>query len=138
MREKDQADFDLERFVDMFDEAMTSSDPRVVETLRKLMMIVAMTRPEDQHQFTDRKTGPLRQMYDDVRVAHRRISDLEDKFDMVMRQQQKAESAIAWDDEKYINKASGQLAQHIDQDLVRKLSMKFNGGLVPPKGLLDK
>ena len=45
-REKDQADFDLERFVDMFDTAMTSNDPRVVETLRKLMMIVALTRPE--------------------------------------------------------------------------------------------
>jgi len=44
-REKDQADFDLERFVDMFDTAMTSNDPRVVETLRKLMMIVALTRP---------------------------------------------------------------------------------------------
>ena len=45
-RDPDQADFDLERFINMFDEAMTSKDPRVMETLRSLMMIVTLTRPE--------------------------------------------------------------------------------------------
>ena len=44
-REKDQADFDLERFIDMFDEAVNSRDPRVVNALRSLMMIVTLTRP---------------------------------------------------------------------------------------------
>ena len=44
-REKDSADFDLERFVDMFDEALTSQDPRVMDSLRSLMMIVTLTRP---------------------------------------------------------------------------------------------
>jgi hypothetical protein len=39
-REPDQADFDLERFIDLFDEAMTSKDPRVVETLRSLSCIL--------------------------------------------------------------------------------------------------
>ena len=82
MRVKAQADFDMERFVDLFDEAMTSSDPRVIETLRKLMMIVALTRPEDRSHIIDRRTGPLRQMYEDVRSCHRRISDLEDEFTM--------------------------------------------------------
>ena len=38
-RESDQADFDLERFIDLFDDAMTSKDPRVVETLRNLLML---------------------------------------------------------------------------------------------------
>ena len=28
-REKDQADFDLESFIDLFDEALTSDDPSV-------------------------------------------------------------------------------------------------------------
>ena len=37
MRDKAQADFDIDRFVDLFDKAMTSSDPRVIETLRKLI-----------------------------------------------------------------------------------------------------
>ena len=136
MREKTQADFDLDRFIDMFDEAMTSTDPRVIETLRSLMMIVAMTRPEDRHQFTERKTGPLRQMYDDVRVAHRRISDLEDMFKMIMRERDQAKWSSA--EEKYSMMAAKQMADDIDRDLVRKLSMKVNGGLVPPKGLLDK
>jgi hypothetical protein len=39
-REKDQADFDLDRFIDMFDEALTSKDDRVVNALRQLMMMV--------------------------------------------------------------------------------------------------
>jgi hypothetical protein len=88
MREKSQDDFDLERFVDMFDEAMTSNDPRVIETLRRLMMIVVMTRPEDKDHFVERKTGPLRQMYDDVRGCHRRISDIEDALLSMSRQMQ--------------------------------------------------
>ena len=87
-REKDQGDFDLERFVDMFDEAMISEDPRVIETLRRLMMIVVMTRPEDKDHFAERKTGPLRQMYDDVRSCHRRISDIEDTLLSMSRQMQ--------------------------------------------------
>ena len=37
MRDKAQADFDIDRFVDLFDKAMTSSDPRVIETLHKLI-----------------------------------------------------------------------------------------------------
>jgi len=53
VREPDQADFDLDRFIDMFDEAMMSSDPRVIETLRKLMMIVVLTRPETPAQGHD-------------------------------------------------------------------------------------
>jgi hypothetical protein len=60
-REPDQADFDLDRFVDMFDEAMTSKDPRVVETLRKLLMIVALTRPET-YEDHGRRSGPLRRL----------------------------------------------------------------------------
>ena len=32
-REKDQADFDLEQFIDLFDEALTSNDPRVKQAL---------------------------------------------------------------------------------------------------------
>ena len=136
MREKSQADFDLDRFIDMFDEAMTSTDPRVIETLRNIMMIVGMTRHEDRHQFTERRTGPLRQMYDDVKVAHRRISDLEDMFKMIMRERDQAKWSSA--EEKYSMMAAKQMADDIDRDLVRKLSMKVNGGLVPPKGLLDK
>ena len=43
-REKDQADFDLERFIEMFDEALTSNDERVINALRSLMMMVILTK----------------------------------------------------------------------------------------------
>ena len=126
----------------MFDEAMTSTDPRVIETLRSLMMIVAMTRPEDRHQFTDRKTGPLRQMYDDVKVAHRRISDLEDMFKMVMLEHDQAKKH-AWPvaEEKYKMMAAAQMAQSIDEDLMKNLARQINSpglNLAQPKGLLKK
>ena len=70
-REKDQADFDLERFIDMFDTAMTSDDPRVVETLRKLMMIVALTAPETRKEH-HRNSGPLRRLFEDMNHLNNR------------------------------------------------------------------
>lgn len=143
-REKDQADFDLERFVNMFDEAMTSSDPRVIETLRSLMMIVTLTRPESSDVHNQRK-GPLRrsfedmnhmwkrmeQMEEELRQMHQRISQHERDRGMWPREQAAAE-------EKYKMMAASQMAQSIDQDVMRQLSrnaaMAINGGLVPSKG----
>ena len=136
MREKSQADFDLDRFIDMFDEAMTSKDPRVLETLRSLMMIVTMTRPEDQGHNIDRRTGPLRQMYEDVRQCHRRISDLEDMFKMMSRQAQ-SEGSRKWPEHEdiYKMKAAAQVAQQIDRDVLVKLQAQ---NAVQVKGLLNK
>jgi hypothetical protein len=101
-----------------------------------------MTRPEDRHQFTERKTGPLRQMYDDVKVAHRRISDLEDMFKMVMREREQAKwpkQEVA--EEKYKMMAAAQMAQSIDDDVMKNIARQINSpglNLVPPKGLLKK
>ena len=60
-REKDQADFDLEKCFELFDQALTSRDERVINALRGLLMIVALTAPE-----TDDRTGPLRRMRSDI------------------------------------------------------------------------
>ena len=120
-REKDQGDFDLERFIDMFDTALTSRDPRVIETLRKLMMIVALTAPESRNVIEDRNRGPLRTLYDDVRQAHRRCSDLEDMVKMFTREQTRAQ----WDkveSQKYTLTAAAQLSRDIDKDIITKLS----------------
>ena len=76
-REKEQADFDLERFINMFDEALTSNDERVVNALRSLMMMVILTKPES-HAQADRNRGPLRQLYDDVHNINRRLNNTED------------------------------------------------------------
>lgn len=76
-REKLDADFDLERFIDMFDEALTSEDERVVNALRSLMMMVILTKPEG------RKTsgiGPLRQLFDDMHQLNRNFHDVSERL----------------------------------------------------------
>ena len=132
MREKDQADFDMDRFIDMFDEALTSRDPRVIETLRSLLMITTLTRPEPYSgPAIDRQHGPLRRLAEDVRQAHRRISDLEDMVRMVMRERSEAQNA-KWPREeaameKYSMVAAAQVAQQIDQDVINQMKARARG-----------
>ena len=76
-RDPDQSDFDLERFINMFDEALTSRDPRVIDALRGLMMMVTLTRSETRDVMEDRRTGPLRRLVEDVNALHNRIAHLE-------------------------------------------------------------
>jgi len=73
-REKDQSDFDLEAFIDLFDEALMSNDEAVQKTLQHLMVIAALARNHAQH---DRRNGPLRRMYDDQQEILRRLDRLE-------------------------------------------------------------
>jgi hypothetical protein len=133
MREKDQADFDLERFIDMFDTAMTSNDPRVIETLRKLMMIVALTAPESSGRH-DRNHGPLRRMFEDMHHLNQRMSRMDEELRNVTNKLYEPRQAYNWDD-KYTMQAAKQMAQSIDEDFVRQLSQKttmsFNGGKWP-------
>jgi hypothetical protein len=75
-REKDSADFDLDRFINMFDEALTSKDPRVIDALRGLLMIVALTRPEAK---TSVERGPLRRLVNDVTNLNRRLGVVENR-----------------------------------------------------------
>ena len=129
-RELDQSDFDLERFVDMFDEAMTSADPRVVETLRKLMMIVTLTRPESSERWSNRR-GPLRRMMDDINNMHRRIETLEQR---VMSDR---ESVKEYHDRMAMTGAKNMAAQ-IDADVLKQLAQRDYGYKGLPKGLLEK
>ena len=135
MREKDQADFDLERFIDLFDEAMTSKDPRVVETLRNLMMIVTLTRPETYNKH-DRKSGPLRRLFEDMHDLNRRIRHLEEEQYKHEQQSEREEvynkTWVQYKD-KYTMVAAAQMAQSIDDDVLRKISKKINS-----PGLLKK
>lgn len=141
-REKDQADFDLERFVDMFDEAMTSRDPRVISALRSLMMVVTLTRPEaNQHIIEDRNRGPLRRLFEDINHLHRRLERMEDEIRSI-RNTTSAE-AHNWKDlkypyEKYTMQASQALAAGIDADIVKNLGVNVVSKINKPKGLLDK
>ena len=135
MREKDQADFDLDRFVNLFDEAMTSKDPRVVKTLRNLLMIVTLTRPETYNEHS-RRAGPLRRMIEDMHNLNRRVSRMEEEQYKHEQQSEREEvynkTWVQYKD-KYTMAASAQMAQTIDDDILRKLSNKINS-----PGLLKK
>ena len=78
-REKDSADFDLDRFINMFDEALTSEDPRVIDALRGLLMIVTLTRPEAKTAIDNQYRGPLRRLVDDVTNLNRRLGAVENR-----------------------------------------------------------
>ena len=118
-REKDQADFDLERFVDMFDEAMTSQDPRVMDSLRSLMMMVTLTRPEIKTEHS-RHHGPLRRLFEDMNHLNRRMHDMEDKVNAMSRSSDSAEkySYTHYPDKKYAMTAAQAMAVQIDQEVL--------------------
>lgn len=73
-REKDSSDFDLEAFIDLFDEALASNDPSVKQTLHHLMIIAALARNHDKHS---EREGPLRRLFQEHRDLIRRIERLE-------------------------------------------------------------
>ena len=122
-REKDQADFDLERFVDMFDEAMTSQDPRVMDSLRSLMMMVLLTRPEIKTEH-NRNNGPLRRLFEDMNHLNRRMHDMEDKVNAMSRSSDSAEkySYTHYPDKKYAMTAAQTMAVQIDQEVINQLA----------------
>jgi hypothetical protein len=121
-REKDQADFDLERFVDMFDEAMTSQDPRVMDSLRSLMMMVLLTRPEIKTEHS-RNNGPLRRLFEDMNHLNRRMHDMEDKVNAMSRSSDSAEnfSYTHYPDKKYAMTAAQAMAAQIDRDVLNRV-----------------
>ena len=142
-REKDQADFDLERFVDMFDEAMTSQDPRVVRALRDLMMMVTLTRPESNDSgLHDRHRGPLRRLYDDIYHLNNRLSRVEEEQSHLVRQLTQAATDYKYNYpyEKYSLKAAAEMAAQIDQDVLAKIKAQniAQAKAMQVKGLLDK
>ena len=123
-REKDQADFDLERFVDMFDEAMTSRDPRVIDALRGLMMIVTLTRPESRNSgLHDRAEGPLRRLFEDMNHLHRRVERMEEQLRHAERSQRQAQGYDPYNYpyEKFSMQSAAAMAAKIDQDTLDKL-----------------
>jgi hypothetical protein len=135
-REPDQADFDLDRFIDMFDEAMTSKDPRVVETLRSLMMIVTLTRPETYNE-QNRRSGPLRRLFEDVNDLNRRVTRHADEIQHLNNEFARAEQPYRWEaEDKYTITAAAQMAQSIDHDVLDQLRRQqhqaakvINGGM---------
>lgn len=77
MRDKDQADFDLETFVDLFDTAISSDNPAVQRALKNLLMIAALVNAENTE--AGMQQGPLRRVIEDQKHIIRRLNELETK-----------------------------------------------------------
>jgi hypothetical protein len=127
-REPDQAEFDLERFINLFDEALTSKDPRVIETLRSLMMIVTLTRPEARNPMGDRNAGPLRRLFEDMNHLNNRLHRMEEELRDVQnrstRERFDKNRVYNWDNQdKFTIAAAAQRAQSIDEDWLKKLNV---------------
>jgi hypothetical protein len=127
-REKDSADFDLDQFVRMFDEALTSEDPRVIDALRGLLMIVALTRPEAK---TAVERGPLRRLVDDVTNLNRRLGVVENR---VLRER---DLAISTPD-KYNGTAFGQVESRLYPNEVWDREQHIRSLNQSTKGLVNK
>ena len=78
-REKDQADFDLETFVDLFDTAISSDNPAVQRALKNLLMIAAIVNAEDAE--AGMRQGPLKRVLEDQRNIIRRLDRIESDKD---------------------------------------------------------
>ena len=89
MREKDSSDYDLERLTELFDEALTSDDPRVKNALRQLMMVVVLTSEDhedrDKQRLTGR-TGPMRRMQEDIIDLRRALESLKHEMQTLQKQ----------------------------------------------------
>lgn len=134
-REEDQADFDLERFIDMFDEAMTSRDPRVMDALRSLMMMVTLTRPESRVSgIHDCNVGPLRRLHEDMNHLHRRIERMEEQLRLAEQSRSK-DDYYKYPYEKYTLAVAQEMASKIDQDMLGLIKVQHVANI---KGILDK
>ena len=126
-REKDSADFDLDQFVRMFDEALTSEDPRVIDALRGLLMIVTLTRPEAR---TSVERGPLRSLVNDITNLNRRLGAVENR---VLEDRDRAIATA-----KYNGTAFGQVESRLYPNEVWNQAEKMRGLNQSIKGLLNK
>ena len=140
-RDQDQADFDLERFIDMFDEAMNSQDPRVIDALRNLLMIVTLTRPEVRATH-GRNSGPLRRLFEDMHHLNRRLYDIEDTIRRVSAPREERVYQEAAYQANIAMKASLDVARAIDQDAINQIKVAAQGvsggGAKKARGLYHK
>lgn len=74
-RQKDEADFDLETFVDLFDTAMSSNNPTVQRALKNLILVSAIVNAQENTEGLRR--GPLRRLVDDMNNITKRLNNLE-------------------------------------------------------------
>jgi hypothetical protein len=126
-----QAEFDLQRVFELFDTALISKDERVVNALRNLLMIVALTNPEDADAKGD--IGPLRAMERDLNSMNSRIRSLESDMRQIVETLSRSDiasrrygsdRAYIWPDRSDPNPWSSSSSNVYMNDYLKKL----NGG----------
>ena len=75
---EDSEDFDLEKFVDLFDTAMSSDNPSVKRAFRNLLMVTTIVDSESSQDWRDK--GPLRSLVDEHRYIMQRLASLEQQL----------------------------------------------------------
>jgi hypothetical protein len=140
-RELDSADSELERFIEMFDYALTTDDPRVKNALRQLMMMVILTSNEHEDDSRDPKhRGPLRRMQQDLNDLARTTMRLSEELQSVKNQldllssQSHTQSQTAkeyFEKQYYAYYANNTAAQNISATDLRDLNIKINSGVLP-------
>jgi hypothetical protein len=160
MREKDSSDYDLERLTELFDEALTSDDPRVKNALRQLMMMVILT--SDEHEDKDRglngRRGPMRRMQEDLNDLRRIVSDLRHEIQNLQKMNAwsdrasggyrgGAEQAARWPqtqstgtnaisaEDYWKSQAAAKYSAQISEDALRELDIRVNSAA---EGLFKK
>lgn len=66
-------DFDLDKFVELFDKAMTSDNPTVRKAFKNLLMVAALVDSEAE----TRKIGPLENLVKSMRNLEQKVTQLE-------------------------------------------------------------
>jgi hypothetical protein len=81
--DRSNTDLNLDQVIDLFDTAITSKDPRVVDALRSLLVIAALTAPADPEKLGD--IGPFRHMERQLDTMHNRVRSLEDTVQAIIQ-----------------------------------------------------
>ena len=140
-REKDTADYDLDRFVDMFDQAMTSDDPRIKQALRQLMMMVILTDTGDHEGQKRASRGPLRQVVDDVHELTRQMHRLDNEVHNLRNRDSQRASTPNWPQvdagyglgglrNPYTVDEANQTGMRHDQAWAEQVAKKINSGTI--------
>ena len=146
-REFDSSDYELERFIEMFDYALTTDDLRVKNALRQLMMMVILTSNEHEDDSRDRRNrGPLRRMQQDLNDLARTTSKLSEELQFLRNQMDILRSQVSggYRTQDYTNQAqtakeyfekqyydNSTVARNISAADLRDLNIKINSGVLP-------
>lgn len=67
--------FDLEQFVDLFDQAMSSDNPTIQRAFKNLLLVAAIAESDEEKVI-----GPMRELLEEVKELRRRITNLEGQY----------------------------------------------------------